>query len=92
MLLKVYPTYLSAISTVNFNILLPFAVGIILGGFVFMKLIKICFDKIHTKTYYTILGFSLGSLAVLLPEISLDFGTFVGMLLCYGCYLLSRNL
>ncbi|MBR6505139.1 MAG: DUF368 domain-containing protein [Clostridia bacterium] len=59
MLLKVYPTYLSAISTANVSTLFPFAIGIILGGFIFMKLIKICFDKFHTKTYYAIIGFSL---------------------------------
>lgn len=59
MLLKVYPTYLSAISTINITILFPFAIGIIIGGFIFMKLIKICFDKLHTETYYTIIGFSL---------------------------------
>ena len=92
MLLKVYPTYLSAISTVNIGILFPFAIGIILGGFIFMKLIKICFDKFHIQTYYTIIGFSLGSLAVLLPEIGFDFGTFVGILLCCGCYCVSKKI
>lgn len=59
MLLKVYPPYLLAISTVNISILFPLAIGLILGGATFMKLIKICFDKFHTETYYTIIGFSL---------------------------------
>lgn len=91
MILKVYPTYLSAISILNVNILFPLGIGIIVGGFIFMKLIKICFDKVHSATYYSILGFSIGSLAVLLPEIGFDFGTFIGILLCCVCYWISKK-
>jgi len=92
MLLKVYPTYLLAVSTLNISILFPFAIGLILGGFIFMKLIKICFDKFHTITYYTIIGFSIGSLAILLPEIRFDFNTLFGLFLCYICFCISKNL
>jgi len=59
MLLKIYPTYLSAISTINISILFPFALGLILGGFTFMTIIKLSFDKFHAQTYYSIIGFSL---------------------------------
>jgi len=92
MLLKVYPTYLDAVSTINFTILFPIAIGLILGGFIFMKLIQLCFTKFHSQTYYTIIGFSLGSIAVLLPECDFDFSTLVGVLLCGACYWVSRNL
>jgi len=59
MLLKVYPSYLAAVSAVNINFLFPIGIGLILGGFVFMKIIKLCFDRYHTQTYYAIIGFSI---------------------------------
>lgn len=59
MILKVYPTYLSAVANINISILVPIIIGLIIGGLFFMKLIKICFDKFYEKTYYTIIGFSL---------------------------------
>ena len=92
MLLKVYPTYLSAVSTLNINILFPIATGLILGGFIFMKFIKFCFDKFYIKTYYSIIGFSLGSLVILLPNVGVDFTTFIGLLLCVLCFRFSRKL
>jgi len=92
MLLKVYPTYLSAISTLNFTFLFPIAIGLILGGFIFMKIVKFCFDKFHTQTYYTIIGFSIGSLGILLPEFRFDISTLVGLLVCVGCFIFSKKI
>jgi len=92
MLLKVYPTYLSAVSTLNITILFPFGIGLMLGGCIFMNLIKYCFTKYYTKTYYTIIGFSIGSLVILLPKFGFDFSTLVGLLLCGICYRVSKNL
>lgn len=92
MLLKVYPTYLSAVSSLNISILFPFAIGLMLGGFIFMNLIKYCFNKFYTKTYYTIIGFSIGSLAILLPEFGFNFGTLVGLLLSCICFWASTKI
>lgn len=92
MLLKIYPIYLSAVSTVNISFLFPIIVGLILGSFTFMKLIKICFDNFYTKTYYTIIGFSLGSLVILLPDLGFNVSTLVGVLLCFLCFRVIRKI
>lgn len=73
MLLGVYSTYLTSISALYLPILLPMGIGLLLGSFIFMKLTKICLDKFYAQTFYTIIGFTLGSVLVIWPDFALDF-------------------
>jgi len=73
MCLGVYYTYLSAISTLDFTILIPMGIGVVLGGFIFLILIKFLLNKFHNFTYYSIIGFVLSSIFVLLPNITFSF-------------------
>lgn len=68
MLLGIYPIYLNSISDLSFNILIPMGIGLVLGGFIFMKLIKILLDKFHNIAFSGIIGFSVGSLFIILPS------------------------
>ncbi len=70
MLLGIYPIYLSSISSLYFPILIPIGFGIILGSLVFMKLTRFLLNHCYAQTFYTIIGFTLGSIFVLIPEIS----------------------
>lgn len=70
MLLGVYNLYLLSVSIVDIQILFPIGLGLLIGGFVFMKLTKILLDKHFAETYYSIIGFSLGSIPVLFPSFS----------------------
>ena len=70
MLLGVYSKYLTGISTLSFNILIPMGIGLILGCFVFMKITKFLLDKFHNITFAGIIGFTLGSIFVLFPTFS----------------------
>ena len=56
MLFRIYPIYLSSISSLYFPILIPIGIGIILGSLTFM-----------------IIGFTLGSIFVLIPK--MNFGS-----------------
>lgn len=67
MLLKVYDLYLLSVSIVNIHVLLPIGIGLLIGGFIFMKLTQILLDKHFIETSYAIIGFSLGSIPVLFP-------------------------
>lgn len=67
-LLGVYDLYLMAVSIVNMNILFPIFIGLLIGGFVFMKITQILLKNFFSETYYAIIGFSLGSIPVLFPE------------------------
>ncbi len=48
--------------TENILILLPFGVGIIVGGIAIVKIIEYLFKKHKTKTYYSIIGFLIASI------------------------------
>lgn len=69
MLLGIYSLYLSAVATLYLPVLIPMVIGVILGSLIFLKIIKILLDKFYIKTMYAIIGFTLGSIFVLLPEI-----------------------
>ena len=69
MLLGVYDAYILSISSLYIPFLFPLAVGLILGSICCMKLIKLLLDKFHAQTFYSIIGFTIGSIFVLFPKI-----------------------
>ena len=70
MLMGVYSTYLASVSTLYFPVLIPMGIGLILGCLIFMKLTDFLLNNFYEKTFYSIIGFSLGSILVLIPNIS----------------------
>ena len=82
MCLGVYSTYISAIASVNLKILVPIAIGVLLGSVLWIKIIKSLFKKHHRSTYYAIIGFTIGSIFVLLPSVSSINTLIVGVILC----------
>ena len=91
MMLGIYSTYLSAISSVNIQILLPMAIGLGIGGILFLKLIQVLFKKAYSQTYYSIIGFSLGSILVMYPGFSFNATGLVSVLcLILGFFISSR--
>lgn len=79
MLLGIYPVYLASVSSVYLPILFPLGIGVILGSLFFMKLTRFLLDKFYAQTFYSIIGFTAGSIFVLIPEMSfnIDFVIFV---------------
>lgn len=72
MIMGIYDIYLVSISTLDFYVLVPMGIGLILGGYVFLNISKYCLTNFHSQTYYAILGFVLGSIFVLYPGFSFD--------------------
>ena len=70
MLLGVYSLYLSSVSTLYLPVLIPMGIGVILGSLIFMQVIKYLLDKYYIQTMSSIIGFTIGSVFVLLPEIN----------------------
>ena len=68
MLLGVYDLYLVSVSIVNVHVLLPIGIGLVIGGFIFMKITQILLNRHFAETYYSIIGFSLGSIPILFPD------------------------
>lgn len=72
MLLGVYDAYLLSISTLYLPFLIPIGIGLIIGSIVFMKLTKYLLDNYHAPTFFSIIGFTLGSILVLYPGFTFD--------------------
>ena len=79
----VYYEYLDAISTLNLNILIPLAIGIIWGGYLFLKIIKYLLENYFPETFYAIIGFVLGSVLILYPGFTFNI-TGIISLLCFA--------
>ena len=69
-LMGVYDAYLLSVSSLYIPFLLPLGIGLIIGSFICMKLIKFLLDNYYSQTFYCIIGFTLGSIFVLYPGIS----------------------
>ncbi len=76
MLLGVYDVYLASVSLLNFQVLIPMGIGLILGSLIFMRLIKFLLNRYYSKTFYSIIGFTIGSIFVLAPSIA-SFADFI---------------
>ena len=63
-----YYIYLEAISCFNVSILLPIGIGLVGGSIFFLLLIRFLFSNYSYQTYYSIIGFVLGSVFVLIPN------------------------
>ena len=72
MLLGVYSAYLTAVAELYLPILFPIGIGLIIGSLICMKTIKFLLEKFYVETFYSIIGFTIGSVFVLYPGISFD--------------------
>lgn len=91
MLLGIYTTYLSSVSALYFPVLIPLAIGLFLGSIVFMKFTKFLLENFYAQTFYTIIGFTLGSILILAPTFSFDLSGLI-CLLCILCGYLIANI
>ena len=81
MMLGLYETYLSAISTLNLSILIPIGIGLFIGGILFLFLINFLFKFVKSYTYFGIIGFIIGSIFVIYPGFSFDVHGFISIVL-----------
>lgn len=63
-----YYIYLESISLLNLSVLIPMGIGLALGSIFFLILIRFFFTNYSYQTYYSIIGFVLGSIFVLIPN------------------------
>ena len=85
MLLGVYDAYLLSVSTIYIPFLLPLAIGLIIGSIFCMKVLKTLLDIFYTQTFFSIIGFTIGSIFVLSPHIS----SLTELILCILCLFLG---
>ncbi len=87
MLMGVYYIYLNSVSNLYLPVLVPMGMGIILGSLLFMKIIKILLEKFYKETMYSIIGFSIGSIMVLIPQVTSSVEILISIFcICLGYY------
>lgn len=65
----------------NLNVLIPMGIGLLLGCLVFLVIIKLLLKHFYMETYYSIIGFTLGSVLVLYSPLTFDFTGFISIIL-----------
>ena len=80
MLMGVYSVYLTSISSIYLPVLIPIGIGLVLGCLIFMKLTKFLINHFYAQTFYSIIGFTLGSILVLFPSIGFDSSSIICIL------------
>lgn len=76
----VYSIYLSSVSSLYFPVLIPMGLGLLIGGFLFLNIIQYLLKNYFIQTYYSIIGFVLGSVLVLYPGFTFDFSHIIGLI------------
>ncbi len=92
MLLGVYYIYLDAIASLNLVVFFPIGIGAIIGGILFLNLIKYFLDYHYTKTFYCIIGFVLGSIFIILPKFSFNLEGLISTMIFFICFCLASQL
>lgn len=83
--LGVYTSVITAVSEFNFMILVPVAVGILIGLIVGIKIVKVLLSKYQQATYMAILGLIIGSVLVIYPGFTFNLtGFFALICMCIG--------
>lgn len=85
MLFGVYSSYLSAVSSIYLPVLIPMAIGLFLGAIIWIKITKFLLNNFYAPTFYSIIGFTLGSLFVLWPGFSFDLTGLISII----CFILG---
>lgn len=67
LLLGVYSAVLSAVSSLNIPVLIPFGIGAVAGILILAKIIDMLLKKYHGATYYAIIGFIIGAIPAIYP-------------------------
>ena len=65
----------------NLNVLIPMGIGLVLGCLVFLLIIKLLLKHFYMQTYYSIIGFTLGSVLVLYTPLKFDLTGFISIIL-----------
>lgn len=72
LLLGVYSAIISAISSLNILVLIPFGIGVLVGILLASKLIDFLLEHFYGYTYFAIIGFVIGSLLAIYPGFCFD--------------------
>jgi len=86
----IYDIYINSVANFNLSILIPLGIGVLIGGILFLNLISYLLKKFYAQTFYSIVGFTLGSVLVLYMPVTLNLAGIISIiLLIAGFYIAS---
>ncbi|MGI6324600.1 MAG: DUF368 domain-containing protein [Bacilli bacterium] len=80
-----------SITRSQFIELIPLGLGIVLGGFILLKIINRLIDNYHDTTYSAIIGFIIGSIAAIYPGFSFSIQGLISIILLIGGLVVSYH-
>lgn len=92
MILGIYNTYITSVASMNLPILLPLGIGIVIGSIIFLKVIQYLLNHFYTQTFYSIIGFVIGSTLILYPGFSFNLEGLISALLFIFSFIISLKL
>ena len=91
MILGTYEMYLDAVASIQIGVLFPMGIGLIVGGFLFLRLTLYLLKNYFAQMYYTIIGFVLGSLLILWPGFTFNFIGILSFVIFIICFFIGKN-
>lgn len=90
--LGIYDTYLASVSTLYLPVLIPMGIGLALGCVICLLCIQFLLKHYYAQTFYTIIGFTLGSIFVLYPGFAWNVTGMVSIVLFLLAFYLASKL
>lgn len=92
MSLGVYSIYIASVASIDLSVLFPMGIGLILGCILFLKIIQFLLNKYYSQTFYSIIGFVLGSILILYPGFNFNFEGLISVMLFLVSFFISFSL
>jgi putative membrane protein len=89
MYLGAYQLLLEGLSSIDLSVLIPVGAGFGLSIIAFAKIVSYMFRRFYGYTYYTVLGFVIGSIVAIFPGFALDMKHLFSILLFAAGFYLS---
>lgn len=89
MVIGAYEIIIKGIAEINLLIIIPVGIGFSVSVLIFANIINILFRRFYGYTYYTVLGFVIGSIIIMIPRFEFSMEYAIGIGLCVIGFLLS---
>lgn len=91
-LFNFYNTYIETISTLNIKLLIPILIGLITGFLILSKILTNLFKKYYSYTFFAILGFTISTVATLIPQkIIINIEFFISIIVGIICFFITYS-
>lgn len=92
MYIGAYQIILEGVAGIDLTVIIPVGIGFAVSIIAFANIVSRLFKRFYGYTYYTVLGFVLGSIIAIFPGIAFDFKYLISMLLFTIGFYVSLNL